>query len=149
MRPHSRRLATIPMIRSCRGLVDPGDAGVAAPAVASGHPPPPPPGQPSPQLQQRKLRRWLQVVVAPRPPRRPRGGGELPEPPLLSLRCGTVCYRRSDNRIAGVVVRRRRLLCCCAAAASPPATGEGVAAGAAVPEPGPARPRLSGPEGET
>ena len=29
------------------------------------------------------------------------------------------------------------------------ATGAGVAAGAAVPEPGPARPRLSGPEGET
>jgi hypothetical protein len=70
-------------------------------------------------------------------------------PPLLSLRCGTVCYRRSDNRIAGVVVRRRRLLCCCAAAASRPATGEGVAAGAAVPEQGPARPRLSGPEEET
>jgi hypothetical protein len=152
MRPHSRRLATIPMIRSCRGLVDPGDAGVAAPAVASGHPPPPPPGQPSPQLQQRKLRRWLQVVVAPRPPRRPGAAANYPRPsppPLLSLRCGTVCYRRSDNRIAGVVVRRRRLLCCCAAAASRPATGEGVAAGSAVPEPGPARPRLSGPEGET
>jgi hypothetical protein len=31
----------------------------------------------------------------------------------------------------------------------PAATGAGVAAGAAVPEPGPARPRLSGPEGET
>ena len=118
MRPHSRRLATIPMIRSCRGLVDPGDAGVAAPAVASGHPPPPPPGQPSPQLQQRKLRRWLQVVVAPRPPRRPRGGGELPEAVAATatepeMRHGLLPTQRQLHR------RRRRapaptavLLCC-------------------------------------
>ncbi len=77
-----------------------------------------------------------------------RGGGELPEAVSATatepeMRHGLLPTQRQPHR------RRRRapaptavLLCC---RRQPPLAK----AGAAVPEPGPARPRLSGPEGET